>query len=80
MIDCLWPNSQQNEAENQNNGTSSNGEHHENEDNAGNDDDDNEEFIDCDEESAITEFWVRIFIFSDFNAAINVIKFLDGSR
>ena len=56
MIDCLWPNNQPIEAENHANGTSDNGEHHE--DSAG-DDDDNEEFIDCDEDSPITEFWVR---------------------
>ncbi|KAL7019767.1 hypothetical protein ACKWTF_011240 [Chironomus riparius] len=53
MIDCLWPNSESSEA----NGAVDNGDHHENEEN-GENDDDNEEFIDCDEDSPITEFWM----------------------
>lgn len=58
MIDCLWPtNNQPIEAANQANGTSENGQN--NEENGENEEDDNDEFIDCDEDSPITEFWVR---------------------
>ena len=63
MIDCLWPNSQPVEA----NGAANNGDHHDSEENGENDDDDSEEFIDCDEDSPITEFWVCKSVILNFN-------------
>lgn len=55
MIDCLWPtNNQLIEAAN---GNSGNG--HDDDENGENEDEDSDEFIDCDEDSPITEFWVR---------------------
>lgn len=65
MIDCLWPESNQQSSQN-GNARNGNDSHQEAENEAvedGDEEDVSDEYIDCDdEESEITEFWVSIYL------------------